>query len=425
MTVINTNTAATLTANALTANQRAMNQTMERLSTGSRINSAQDDAAGLAIVSKMNAQISGTNMAIKNANDAISMIQTADGAAIEIDAMLQRMREIAIQSQNSTNTDSDLTNLNLEFAQLATEIDRVATTTEFNDTKIMNASAGGGADTDGKFDFTITSNSDTVEVDFADFQLVSTGSAVAGTQTMTITSSDIQSTAGDAYRITFESGQVMTISAAQVVTATGGGGDTDDITNAQWVAAFNTANDAQQDAGVTVPGVGAAIVGNVVTFTEDSNSESAGKIASIHYIKPDGDERAAITTTAALAVGTIGRAAATSVYGTTDLSDFKTAKTGNSGEAQKTTTITELDAAIAGVANQRATFGAFINRLEHTVDNLTNVSQNTVAARSRIEDADYAAETTELARTQIIAQAATAMLSQANQQAQSVLALLK
>ena len=423
MTVINTNTAATLTANALSSNQRAMNQTMERLSTGSRVNSAADDAAGLAMVSKMDAQIRGTNMAVKNANDAIAMIQTADGAAIEIDAMLQRMREIAIQSQNSTNTDDDLTNLNLEFAQLATEIDRVATTTEYNDTKIMNASAGGGADQDGKFDFTITANSDTIEVDFADFQLVSTGNAVAGTQTMTITSGDIQSTAGDAYRITFESGQVMTMSAAQVATAATT--DASDITNTEWVAAFNTANAAQEDNGVTVPDVTASLVGNVVTFTEAASSEGAGKIASIHYIKPDGDERAAITTTTALAVGTIGRAAATSVYGSTDLSDFKTAQTGNSGEAQKTTTITELDAAIAGVASQRAKFGAFINRLEHTVDNLTNVSQNTTAARSRIEDADYASETTELARTQIISQAATAMLSQANQQAQSVLALLK
>ena len=427
MTVINTNTAATLTANALSSNQRAMNQTMERLSTGSRVNSAADDAAGLAMVSKMDAQIRGTNMAVKNANDAIAMIQTADGAAIEIDAMLQRMREIAIQSQNSTNTDDDLTNLNLEFAQLATEIDRVATTTEYNDTKIMNASAGGGADQDGKFDFTITANSDTIEVDFADFQLVSTGNAVAGTQTMTITSADIQSTAGDAYRITFESGQVMTMSAAQVATAAAGNANADasDITNTQWVAAFNTANAAQEDNGVTVPDVTASLVGNVVTFTEAASSEGAGKIASIDYIKPDGNERAAITTTTALAVGTIGRAASTSVYGSTDLSDFKTAQTGNSGEAQKTTTITELDAAIAGVASQRAKFGAFINRLEHTVDNLTNVSQNTTAARSRIEDADYASETTELARTQIISQAATAMLSQANQQAQSVLALLK
>jgi len=422
MTVINTNTAATLTANALSSNQRAMNQTMERLSTGSRVNSAADDAAGLAMVSKMDAQIRGTNMAVKNANDAIAMIQTADGAAIEIDAMLQRMREIAIQSQNSTNTDDDLTNLNLEFAQLATEIDRVATTTEYNDTKIMNSSAGGGADTDGKFDFTITANSDTIEVDFADFQLVSTGSAVAGTQTMTIATGDIQATAGDAYRITFESGQVMTISVTQVATA---GTDAATITNAEWVAAFNTANAAQEDDGATVPHVQAAIVGNDVTFTEQGSSEGAGVIASIHSIQPDGNERATIVPTTALAVLTTGRAAATSVYGSTDLSDFKTAQTGNSGEAQKTTTITELDAAIAGVASQRAKFGAFINRLEHTVDNLTNVSQNTTAARSRIEDADYASETTELARTQIISQAATAMLSQANQQAQSVLALLK
>jgi flagellin len=423
MTVINTNVAATLTANALTENQRSMNQTMERLSTGSRINSASDDAAGLAIVSKMDAQITGTNMAIRNANDAMSMIQTADGAAIEIDSMFQRMREIAVQSQNSTNTTDDLTNLNKEFAQLATEIDRVATTTEYNDTLIMNASQGGGADTDGKFDFTITANGSTVEVDFADFQLVSTGSAVAGTQTMTITDTDIQSTAGDAYKVTFDSGQVMTISAAQVATAAANSAV--DITNDHFVDAFNTANAAQEDDGVTAPDVTATISGNVVTFTEAAGSEGAGKIASIEYIEPDGDIRSAVTTTAALAVGVTGRAAATSVYGTTDLSDFKTAQTGNSGEAQKTTTLTELDAAIAGVAAQRASFGALLNRLEHTVDNLTNISQNTIASRSRIEDADYAVETSELARTQIISQAATAMLSQANQQAQSVLALLK
>jgi flagellin len=423
MTVINTNVAATLTANALTENQRSMNQTMERLSTGSRINSASDDAAGLAIVSKMDAQITGTNMAIRNANDAMSMIQTADGAAIEIDSMFQRMREIAVQSQNSTNTTDDLTNLNKEFAQLATEIDRVATTTEYNDTLIMNASQGGGADTDGKFDFTITANGSTVEVDFADFQLVSTGSAVAGTQTMTITDTDIQSTAGDAYKVTFDSGQVMTISAAQVATAAANSAV--DITNDHFVDAFNTANAAQEDDGVTAPDVTATISGNVVTFTEAAGSEGAGKIASIEYVEVDQDIRSALTTTVALAVGVTGRAAASSVYGTTDLSDFKTAQTGNSGEAQKTTTLTELDAAIAGVAAQRASFGALLNRLEHTVDNLTNVSQNTTASRSRIEDADYAVETSELARTQIISQAATAMLSQANQQAQSVLALLK
>lgn len=425
MTVINTNSAATLTANALTQNQRAMSQTMERLSTGSRINSASDDAAGLAMVSKMDAQIKGTNMAVKNANDAISMINTADGAAIEIDAMLQRMREIAIQAQNSTNTDDDLTNMNLEFAQLATEIDRVATTTEYNDTKIMNATQGGGADTDGKFDFTITANSDTIEVDFADFELVSTGAAVLGTQTITMTTANIQTNAAttDSYKITFANDQVMTISLAQV--AAGANNNATDITDAQFVAAFNTANAAQEDDAVTVPDVTAALVGGVITFTEVGASAGKGAIARIEIIEADGDIRQTMASTVALSTGVTGRSAATSVYGSTDLSDFKTAKAGNNGEAQKTTTITELDAAIAGVASQRASFGAFVNRLEHTVDNLTNVSQNTVAARSRIEDADYAAETTELARTQIIAQAATAMLSQANQQAQSVLALLK
>ncbi len=425
MTVINTNSAATLTANALTQNQRAMSQTMERLSTGSRINSASDDAAGLAMVSKMDAQIAGTNMAVKNANDAISMINTADGAAIEIDAMLQRMREIAIQAQNSTNTDDDLTNMNLEFAQLATEIDRVATTTEYNDTKIMNATQGGGADTDGKFDFTITANSDTIEVDFADFELVSTGAAVLGTQTITMTTANIQTNAAttDSYKITFANDQVMTISLAQV--AAGANDNATNITDAQFVAAFNTANAAQEDDAVTVPDVTAVLAGGVITFTEVGASAGKGAIARIEIIEADGDIRQTMASTVALSTGVTGRSAATSVYGSTDLSDFKTAKAGNNGEAQKATTITELDAAIAGVASQRASFGAFVNRLEHTVDNLTNVSQNTVAARSRIEDADYAAETTELARTQIIAQAATAMLSQANQQAQSVLALLK
>ena len=417
MTVINTNTAATLTTNALTENQRAMNQTMERLSTGSRINSAKDDAAGLAIVSKMDAQVKGTNMAIKNANDAISMIATADGAAVEIDAMLQRMREIAVQSLNETNTATDLTNLNKEFSQLATEIDRVANETEFNDKKILKGTEGGASD--GKIDFNIGSNTASIEVDFGDFNMAG-GAAVAGTQTMTITNADIQTGAAntDGYKILFTSGKSMIITEAQVDTAATTGAA--DITASEFVAAFNTANAAADDNGVTVPEVTAAISGNVVTFTEGSGNEGQGEIASISLLKTNAS-LTAITTTNALEVGTTGAAAGGSSVMAADISDFKTAGT----QAQASTTIAELDSAIAGVAAKRADFGAFMNRLEHTVDNLSNVVQNTVVARSRIEDADYAAETTELARTQIIAQAATAMLSQANQQAQSVLALLK
>ncbi|MDA8786578.1 flagellin [Porticoccaceae bacterium] len=421
MTVINTNTAANLTANAMTQNQRAMNQTMERLSTGSRVNSAADDAAGLAIVAKMDAQVRGTNMAIKNANDAIAMIQTADGAAIEIDSMLQRMREIAIQSQNSTNTADDLTNLNKEFAQLATEIDRVATTTEFNDTKILNASAGGGSDTDGIFDFTITSNSDSISVDFGDFQ-TSGGAAVAGVQTMTIADADMQGTnATDEFVFTFTTGEVMILDADEL--AAGGNTDSRDITPAQFVAAFNTKNGLAAASGLA-PAIELSVNGTLYSFTQEV--AGTGVLQSFRHMTANGvltelDNNSADSLTTTV-VG--GAASSSGVFGN-NISDFKTAKTGHSGEAQKSTTITELDTAIDGLAAKRADFGAYINRLEYTVDNLTNVSQNTVAARSRIEDADYAAETTELARTQIIAQAATAMLSQANQQAQSVLALLK
>lgn len=286
MTVINTNANATITANALARNERAMSQTMERLSTGMRINSAADDAAGLAISSKLTSQINGLNQASRNASDASSMIQTADGAAIEIDNMLQRMRELAVQSANGTNTTEDIANLDIEFLAMANEIDRIVDATEWNGMTILDGTSGSS----GEFTFQIGANdSQSLTVDFSDFNLAA---GATGTP---------------------------------------------------------MASDLSGAAGTTVP---------------------------------------TITTSTASIIGT-------------------------------------LDNAIAGVASQRATFGAAINRLAYTVDNLANVSQNTSSSRSQIQDANYALETTELARTQIIQQAGTAMLSQANQQAQSVLALLK
>ena len=276
MTVINTNIGATITANSLAKNERAMNTAMERLSTGKRINSAADDAAGLAISQRLNAQVKGLDQAARNANDAISMLQTADGAAIEITNMLQRMRELAVQATSDSNTTADVANLDLEFAALSGEIDRIVDATQWNGENILNGTGG----TTGTFTYQIgANNAQSIDVDFGDFSM--DGADVMG--------------------------------AADISTTT--------------------------------------------------------------------------ATTAAV--------------------------------------ITTLDAAISGVTTQRATFGAVMNRLEYTVDNLRNISQNTSASMSRISDADYAAETTELARTQIIQQAGTAMLSQANQQAQSVLALLK
>ena len=143
MTVINTNTAATLTANALAKNERAMSQTMERLSTGQRINSAADDAAGLAISSRMTSQINGLNAAVRNANDAISMVQTADGAMIEMENMLQRMRELAVQGSTGTNSSTDVTALQTEFTALRDEIFRVVENTQWNGTNLLDGDVDG------------------------------------------------------------------------------------------------------------------------------------------------------------------------------------------------------------------------------------------------------------------------------------------
>ena len=389
MTVINTNTAANLTANAMTQNQRAMNQTMERLSTGSRINSASDDAAGLAIVSKMDAQITGLNQAVRNSNDAIAMIQTADGAAIEVDAMLQRMRELAVQSENATNTTTDLENLNREFSSLANEIERVATTTQYNNIEIMDQS------TNRVFQIG-DDNGETMTVDLDTFQL-SEGGAGGTAAVTTFAAIDNAETAALNADITFRlfDGQSITLAAA----------DTADLTSTAGLAAvFNNVATA---AGIQVTASGTDAGGLVLT-----NDLVKSTLHTAVLMSAAANATATATTTT---TGTNG-----GVMGA-DISAFLTF--GSNAEA--TNTLDQLDAAIAGVAAKRAEYGAWTNRLEHTVDNLTNVSQNTASARSRIEDADYAAETTELARTQIIAQAATAMLSQANQQAQSVLALLK
>ena len=269
---------------------------MERLSTGQRINNAGDDAAGLAISSRMTTYINGLNMAVRNANDAISMIQTADGAMIEVTSMLQRMRELTVQAASDTMSATDRASLNTEFQQLDDQIDLISTSTEWNGTKLLDGSLGA-----------------------VEFHV-----GAGASQVVSITFADLNTNAGSTEAT--EAGTSATLDVFNTVDGSSDGTDLD---------------------------------GLVITGTAQS------------------------------------------------------------------TTLGYLDTVIARVDAHRATLGAVINRLEYAADNLANVSQNTSASRSRVLDADYAAETTELARTQIIQQAATAMLSQANQQAQSVLALLK
>ena len=297
MTVINTNVAASITANALTKNERTMSQAMERLSTGQRINSAGDDAAGLAISSRMTSQINGLNMAVRNANDAISLVQTADGAIVEIEAMLQRMRELAVQAASGTYSATDRDALEVEFDALQAAIQDINDDTQWNGTALLS---GGST-----FTFHVGANA---------------------SQTIAVTVKDFDTTGENAASAS--------------------------------VGIFENIDD---------------------TTTTDYEDDDTNDLA-------------------ALSVDTVSLAG---------------------------TALTNLTHAITRVQAHRATLGATINRLEYAADNLANVSQNTSASRSRVLDADYASETTELARTQIIQQAATAMLSQANQQAQSVLALLK
>lgn len=276
-TVINTNVNALFASNALTANNRVMSSAMEQLSTGSRINSAKDDAAGLAISDKMTAQIRGLNMAVRNGNDAVSLLQTAEGAMVQQTNMLQRMRELAVQAASDTTLSADKGYLNTEFTSLRAEIDRIGGNTQWNGANVLDASGG---TTGGSYAFQVGANA---------------------SQTITVAIGKMTS------------GGVMTAVTASSVAATTGA----------------------------------------------------------------------------------------------------------------TAAITAIDTALAAIDSQRATLGAGINQLTYAVDNLTNVAQNATQSRSAILDTDYAAATSKLAKSQIIQQAATAMLAQANQQPQTVLALLK
>ena len=322
MTVINTNASSMIARDAINRNDRAMSQAMERLSTGSRINSAKDDAAGLAIADRMSAQVSGLNMAVRNANDAISMLQTIEGATKEITNMLGRMRELAVQSASGTYTDTDRDALNLEFGALMDEITRIAQNTEWNGQAVLRGNVAVTAENNGSTD------------DVAETHTIQLGSSSGQTMSLTINT---------------------------------------------WVP--TTTSDNSESV------VNAAL-------TTDGNADAYG--------------------TAALYVG--GGGAATAV---------STTRIGIDTVAEAGVAITNLDLAINGAAAERAKYGAYMSRLQHASDNLANIATNTSASLSQIADADYAVETTELARTQIISQASTAMLAQANQVKQTVLALLQ
>ena len=408
MTTINTNTSASIAANSLKQNDRLMNDAMERLSTGKRINNAGDDAAGLAITSRMTTHIDGLEQAARNANDAIGMIQVADGALEEMTGILQRMREIAVQASSATYTTSDIGMIAKEFTQLRDEVSNIVSYTTWNGTALL----------DGQVD-----SSNVAATDKAVDDLV-------------ITQATLQAlnAANDSIILTDSDGTTITINNAAV--AATAAGSYADATLANLATAINTAIDAN----AAFDGMLAAAGGNGITFTQDT--AGTGQIVKINKDTSGTDQGAlgAVTRTTHDGADTVSFQIGMNVNQTLSV-DFGTLKmtaaTGGdlgvnfttgltiSTNADANTAMGYVDTAIDAVNTRRATLGAAISRLEHTVDNLENNAVNHSASRSRILDADYAAETTELARTQIIQQAGTAMLSQANQKAQAVLKLLQ
>jgi len=450
MSVINTNISATIATNAMARNERQMSTAMERLSTGLRINSAKDDAAGLAISSRMKAVVSGLTMASKNANDAISMLEVAEGATLEISNMLIRMRELAVQSASGTYSDSDRDALDLEFGALMTEMDRIAKNTTWNTMSILNGGNDApnatatksvldiqlGADASQKMELSLKAWVPSVAVDMQALNADGynhvdgksafsqkadgidarvAGAAGAVTESATLTFGDLNG--GDAVTV---NGLTLTVAQGSSLT----GAEVADVFDSLTTATV-PANGAAAGKVYTMSGAlshtaftSAAATGNTVVFTSATASSNVTDIAISGKVSKVVIQGAAAAVTEQKNESAFGDAV---LYwndnGTPKAINIATV--GNSEFA-----IDQLDKAILGMATERAKYGAYMSRLEHSSDNLLNVAQNTDQSRSRIEDADYAVETSELARTQIISQAATAMLAQANQAKQGVLQLL-
>ncbi len=400
MATINTNMSAKVASNSLVRNDRTMGATMERLSTGLRINSAKDDAAGLAISSKMTSQIRGLDQAVRNANDAISMIQVAEGAMKEVTNMFQRMRELAVQAISDSNTQNDRAALNNEFKQLSQEVQRIAGNTQWNGTNILDDSIG----TAGVSTFQVGANADqTIRVDFGDLatNYISDGVTAPSVDstseaTMTFAVSGIAQ-ADDILSFKTDDGNYVTYTLDADMAAAINADKSYDGTATPNADAANATAIAATSGTITSTATG----GNL-GFTIQSGDIviSGGSTTGVHNVD---------ISDATVSRGLHAPVATQDILNRTNASDA----------------LSVLDTAIQKVNDTRALLGASMSRLEYASDNLQNVSQNASAARSRVLDADYANETTELARTQIIQQAGTAMLSQANQSQQSVLSLLK
>ena len=380
--MINTNLASLNAQRNLNTSQTALAASLQRLSSGLRINSAKDDAAGLAISERFTSQIRGLNQAARNANDAISVSQTAEGALGTIGENLQRVRELSVQSANATNSSTDRAALNAEVTQLKAEIDRVANQTSFNGTKLV----------DGSF---------TAKV----------------------------------FQVGANANETITIAGIQNSTLAGLGSVSSASTQASVVVGGITALGTMAAGSVTINGTDIGALAAVGTSSERAAQvvDAVNKVSSTTNVNAYLDttsNRIVLTSGANITVGGTDDGTRSSFNGVAGISATAASVTGLttmdiSSYAGAALAIQQTDSALAQINTARASLGALQNRFASTVANLQTSSENMSASRSRIQDTDFAAETASLTRAQILQQAGTAMLAQANALPNNVMSLLR
>lgn len=476
---VNTNIASLNTQRNLQSSSNALSTSMQRLSTGSRINSAKDDAAGLQISNRLTNQINGLNQATRNANDGISLSQTAEGAMQQSTNILQRIRDLAVQSANGSNSDADRAALQKEVSAQQSELTRIAETTTFGGRKLLDGSFGTSS-------FQVGSNAyETIDVSLKNtsstaigsYQMasasgsagtvagtVSSGSAAAGrfgTGTTTVIgggqSKDVDLSkslsAKDAAKALDGSVQGLSATARTVFSVAVSGsasgspitvsfkvGDRDAVTLAGVTSTADLAN--QLNANSSKLGVTANLdnKGNLtVSSATGENVEIGGTDSSKLTVGVKGADGKDVAAAAALTSGTntvtgyvqLDSASQYSVSGATTLFGQTAGKLNTVDKVDISTAdgaqkaIAVIDQALNGIDSQRADLGAVQNRFDNTISNLTNIAENATSARSRIKDTDYAQETANLSKNQVLQQAGTAILAQAKQLPQSVLSLLQ
>ncbi|MCZ2499303.1 flagellin [Xylophilus sp. Kf1] len=406
---INTNIASLTAQRNLSASQGTLSTAMQRLSSGLRVNSAKDDAAGLAIAERMNTQVKGLTVASRNANDGISLSQTAEGALGKVGDMLQRMRELAVQAGNATNSVSDRKALQAEVSQLSSEIDRIAKTTTFNGTKILDGSFSGAV-------FQVGANAG---------DNISVGSLA-------------NATGKDLGTIQFAQVSVPNIDTAAVISGYAtpiASGDLSITINGTTTSmgAIPAASSGSERLGQVAAAVNAktADTGVVAFVTKSDNGNFSIELRSDRVVTGGNAPAAAAIPTftfgTSATASTVGFDASNSTFAAASLpAETKGVDSVDiSTQSGAWTALKKIDAAIDSINTSRADLGALQSRFENAISTIAVQNENISASRGRIIDADFAMETANLSRAQILQQAGTAMVAQANQLPQSVLQLLK